>query len=123
MQKFITMGQGYQEIFELEALIEYNHERIKHAIFLYNDKSPATFLLVMKPVKQNVQAIYTIFNGILYNEGQGKKYQLIKSWCEDKNLSIVEFSTKSPVDFYEQEQFYQYLTGILRLNHLVIPMT
>ena len=77
----------------------------------------------MKPVEQNVQAIYTIFNGIAYNEGQGKKYQLIKSWCEDKDLSIVEFSTKPPEEFYEREQFYLYLTGILRLNHLILPMT
>lgn len=123
MQKFITMGEGYHEIFELQALIDYNHERVQHAIFLNNDKTPATFLLVMKPVEQNLQAIYTIYNGIAYNDGQGKKYQLIKSWCEEKNLSIVEFSTKSPEEFYEREQFYQYLTGILRLNHLILPMT
>lgn len=123
MQKFITMGEGYSEIFELQAFIEYNHQRVKHAMFLYNDESPATFLLVMEPVEKNFQAIYTIFNGIAYNDGQGKKYQLIKSWCEDKNLSIVEFSTKSPNIFYEREQFYQYLTGILRLNNLILPMT
>ena len=123
MQKFITMGEGYLEIFELQALIDYNHERVQHAIFLNNDKTPATFLLVMKPVEQNLQAIYTIYNGIVYNDGQGKKYQLIKSWCEEKNLNIVEFSTKSPEEFYEREQFYQYLTGILRLNHLILPMT
>lgn len=123
MQKFITMGQGYREIFELQALIEYNHQRVEHAVFCYNDKSPASFLLIMKPVEQNVQAVYTIYNGIKYEAGAGKKYKLIKSWCEDHDIKVIEFKTKSPEDFYEQEQYYQYLTGLLRLNHLLLPMT
>ena len=123
MQKFITMGEGYREIFELQALIEYNHQRVQHAILTYDNQSNASFLLVMKPVQQDVQAVYTIYNGIRFKDGKSKKYDLIKSWCDEVDINIIEIETKSPTVFHEREQFYQYLTGILRLNHLLLPMT
>src|SRR5699024_4190564 len=83
----------------------------------------ASFLLVMKPVQQDVQAVYTIYNGIRFKDGKSKKYDLIKSWCDEVDINIIEIETKSPTVFHEREQFYQYLTGILRLNHLLLPMT
>ncbi|AKG73692.1 DUF7147 family protein [Salinicoccus halodurans] len=122
MQKFITLGEGYGDIFELESLISHNHTRIDKAIFLHTGDSHSTFLLVMQPVRGNFQAIYTIYNGIRYNQGQGQKYTLIRGWCEGKNIPVIEFSARDPEDFYEREQFYQYITGVLRLNHLIPPM-
>lgn len=122
MQKFITLGEGHGDIFELEAIIGHNHIRIDKAIFLHTEESRSTFLLVMKPVRGNFQAIYTIYNGIQFKDGQGQKYTLIRGWCEEKEIPIVEFSTRDPEDFYERNQFYQYITGVLRLNHLIPPM-
>ncbi len=122
MQKFITLGDGYGDLFELEALIGYNHTRVDKAIFLHTEDKLSTFLLVMQPVRGNFQAIYTIYNGIGFKNGLGRKYTLIRGWCEEKDLPIVEFSTRDPEDFYEREQFYQYITGVLRLNHLIPPM-
>lgn len=122
MQKFITLGEGYGDVFELEAIISHNHTRIDKAIFLHTDESQSTFLLVMQPVRGNFQAIYSIYMGIPYKDGQGKKYTLIHEWCKEKDIPLVEFSTRDPEDFYAREQFYQYITGVLRLNHLIPPM-
>ncbi|MFD2829833.1 DUF7147 family protein [Corticicoccus populi] len=124
MQKFITLGEGYGDIFEIEALIEYNHARIDRALFLHTENAPSTFLLIMKPVRGNFQAVYTIFKGIHVDEtGKGQKYQLLNNWCTEKEIKVIEFTTRNPDDFHEREQFYQYITGVLRLNHLLPPLT
>ncbi|WP_020008743.1 DUF7147 family protein [Salinicoccus albus] len=122
MQKFITLGEGYGEIFELESLINHNYTRVEKSLFLHTDNHPSTFLLVMKPVRGNFQAIYTLYMGIPYRDGEGRKYNMIRQWCEEKNIPVIELSTRNPDDFYEREQFYQYMTGVLRLNHLLRPL-
>jgi hypothetical protein len=122
MQKFITLGEGHGDIFELETLIEYNHERVDRALFLHTDNLPSTFLLIMKPVRGNFQAIYTIYKGISYKDGNGQKYELIKGWCDNKDIRLTEFTARNPEDFHERAQFYQYITGVLRLNHLLPPL-
>lgn len=124
MQKFITLGEGHGDIFEIETLIEYNHPRIDRALFLHTEDAPSTFLLIMKPVRGNFQALYTIYQGIPFNnEGTGMKYQMLKKWCDEKNIKVIEFSTRNPNDFHEKEQFFQYITGVLRLNHLLPPLS
>ncbi|MHC0552734.1 DUF7147 family protein [Salinicoccus sp. CNSTN-B1] len=123
MQKFIVLGEGYGDVFELEAIIEHNHHRIDKGIFLHADARPATFVLVMKPVRGNFQALYTIYQGVPYKEGSGKKYQMISEWCTAHDLPIIEFKTRDPEDFHDKEQFFQYITGVLRLNNLIPPLT
>lgn len=123
MQKFITIGEGHGDLFELEALISNNHGRINKGIFLHTAEDMSTFLLVMAPVRGNFQAIYTIYRGILHKEGTGKKYKMIEEWCREHGIPVIEFSTRDPEDFHEKEQFYQYITGVLRLNHLIPPLT
>ncbi|MFC3419791.1 hypothetical protein ACFOLA_09910 [Salinicoccus hispanicus] len=122
MQKFITLGEGHGDLFELEALIGNNHGRISKGIFLHTAEGMSTFLLVMSPVRGNFQAIYTIYRGILYKDGAGKKYKMIDEWCRKHDIPVIEFSTRDPEDFHEREQFYQYITGVLRLNHLIPPL-
>lgn len=121
MQKYIELGRGYAEIFELEQLIQYNKPRIDKAILLTHGETPATFLLIMQPARDHFQAVYTIYKGISMSEPQ-KKLSLIKSWLKDADIQLVTFDTKHPDEFYEPEQYYQYITGILRLNHLIPNM-
>ncbi len=123
MQKYIELGTGYAEIFELEQLIHYNKPRIDKAIMLTHGEDQATFLLIMNPVKDHFQAIYTIFKGVpVAVSGSQKKYELIKQWLESADIQLVEIDTKNPDEFYEKEQYYQYVTGILRLNYLLPDM-
>src|SRR5699024_6138540 len=71
---------------------------------------------------QDVQAVYTIYNGIRFRDGKSKKYNLIKPWCDEGAKYIIEIERKSQTAIHEREQSYHYLTGILRLNHLLLPL-
>lgn len=121
MQKYIELGRGYAEIFELEQLIQYNKSRIDKAILLTHGDEAATFLLIMQPARDHFQAIYTIYRGISVS-GEQKKLNLVKGWLDAADIQFIQFDTKSPEEFYESDQYYQYITGILRLNHLVPNM-
>lgn len=123
MQKFIRLGDGYGDIFELEALIEYNHQRIKSGIYLHVDGEPSTFVLVMEPVRGNFQALYTIYQGIPMTSKYQQKYKIINESLEQYDIQKVEMTTRPPGDFYDPEQYFQYMTGVLRLNHLLPPMS
>mgnify|MGYP006879744937 CR=1 FL=1 len=122
MQKFIRLGDGYGDIFELEALIEYNHQRIKSGIYLHVEDEPSTFVLIMEPVRGNFQALYTIYRGILMTTRHQQKYKIINESLEKYNIQKVEMTTRTPADFYDSEQYFQYMIGVLRLNHLLPPM-
>ena len=123
MQKFIRLGDGYGDIFELEALIEYNRQRIKSGIYLHVENEPSTFVLVMAPVCGNFQALYTIYRGIPMASKHRQKYNIINDCLEKYNIQKVEMTTRTPDDFHDPEQYFQYMIGVLRLNHLLPPMT
>lgn len=118
MQKFIVLGHGYSEIFELKALLEYNHTRVDKAIFFHHEDAPSTFSLVMKPVEKDFQALYTILRG-LRNGPDGKMYEMIHNLCKEYGVEVVVMTSRDPEDFHEKELFFQYMIGVLRLNHLI----
>ena len=89
MQKFIVLGHGYSEIFELKALLEYNHTRVDKAIFFHHEDAPSTFSLVMKPVEKDFQALYTILRG-LRNGPDGKMYEMIHNLCKEYGVEVVD---------------------------------
>lgn len=123
MQKFIQIGDGYGDIFEMEALIQYNHQRIKSGIYLHTEGRPSTFVLVMAPVRGNFQALYTIFQGIPMTSRNQQKYKIINESLEKYNIAKIEMTTRDPDDFYEREQYFQYMLGVLRLNNLIPPLS
>jgi hypothetical protein len=123
MQKFIHLGEGYGDVFELEALIQYNHQRIKSGIYLHAEGRPSTFILVMAPVRGNFQAIYTIYQGIPMTSKSRQKYNIINDNLEKYNISKVEMTTRDPDDFHDRTQYFQYMLGVLRLNNLIPPLS
>jgi len=121
VQKFILLGNGYSEIFELQALIQYNHARIDKAVFIHHEDAPSTFVLIMKPVKKNFQALYTILRGLRKGH-EGEMYRIISTWLDEKNIQKIDMSSRDPEDFHEEELYYQYIIGVLRLNHIIPPL-
>ena len=121
MQKFILLGNGYSEIFAVQALIEYNHTRIDKAVFIHHEDAPSTFVLIMKPVEKNFQALYTILRGLRKGH-EGEMYNIICKWLDDKNIQKIDMSSRDPRDFHEEELYYQYIIGVLRLNHIIPPL-
>lgn len=123
MQKFIELGEGYGDVFELEALIQYNHQRIKSGIYLHAEGRLSTFVLVMAPVRGNFQALYTIYQGIPMTSKSRQKYKIINENLEKYNISKVEMTTRDPGDFHDRTQYFQYMLGVLRLNNLIPPLS
>ncbi len=126
-QSFIELGQGYSDFFELEEIIAYNHERIHHIVCLHTtlEKQPKTsVLIIMKPSRQgNFQAIYSIFEAIPYPYPvSNKRFDFIKIWAAEQSLTIRELEVKSKEHFYENDLYYNYLIGVLRLQRLLPPM-
>ncbi|GGA97637.1 hypothetical protein ERX37_04180 [Macrococcus hajekii] len=126
-QSFINLGPGYSDFFEFEELIHYNHERIRSVIALHTtlEKEPKTSILViMKPTRQgHFQGIYATFETLPYPYPTShKRFDFIKSWADEYQLPFLEFEVKAKHYFHEQALYYNYLTGVLRLQRQLPPL-
>lgn len=125
-QTFIPLGTGLSDLFEFEQLMKYNHERIHCLLFLHTtlEAEPKTScILIMNPAQNKFQAMYSIFECIKYPyQGQSKKYEMLKNWAQQYDINVLEHEIKSKKHFYEDALYYQYLTGVLRLQRIIPPM-
>ncbi len=128
MQKFIELGEGYSDLYELIELGNRMPGRIQHAIAFYcekNGKSAASFALVMHPaLEDKFQPIYICREGIPNpHETPNQRYQLFKEMTERADKKIAEFTIKPSNLFPEIDLFYQHLIGILRTNKFLPPLS
>ncbi|MFC6291818.1 hypothetical protein BHU61_02655 [Macrococcus epidermidis] len=126
-QAFISLGEGYSDLFELEQLMKYNHGRTDCVLFLHTtlEEQPKTsVVLIMNPTEDgNFQAMYSIFEGINYPyPDSNKRFELVKSWTEKYQIPVKEFDVKAKHFFYEDALYHQYLIGVLRLQRVIKPM-
>lgn len=127
IQRFIELGQGYSDIYELIELAKSNHSRLQHMIALHTviEKKEATSLaIILKPTDPGkFQPIYICREGIPNpNLLPNKRFDLFAQTAEELNKKIIELSVKPSTIFPEKELFYQQLIGILRLNHFLAPL-
>ncbi|MGP4075104.1 DUF7147 family protein [Halobacillus sp. K22] len=128
IQKFIELGEGYADIYELIELGSLMPERIQHAIAFYseeNGKPLASLSLVMKPARgDKFQPIYICREGIPNpHEQPNKRFNLFKEMAESAGNEVAEFTIKPSSLFPETELFYQHLIGILRMNKFIAPLS
>lgn len=128
MQKFIELGEGYSDIYELLELAKRMPERIQHALAFYSEKegkSVASLALIMKPgEEQKFQPIYICREGIPNpHEKENKRFDLFKETVMKADKKIIEFTIKPSTTFPEADLFYQYLIGILRTNKILAPLS
>lgn len=126
-QQFIYLGEGYSDFFELEELIEYNAPRISRLLLLHTtleEEKKTSVILVMNKTRQgNFQALYSILEAIPYPYPQSnKRIDLVRSWAQNKNITINEVEVKSKKHFFETALYEQYLVGVLRLQRLLPPL-
>ena len=128
IQKFIELGEGYGDIYELCHLLEKNKERF-HEAFIFttkkDDKSFCSFAVALKAVGESkFMPIYICREGIPYDEN--KKAQRITIFNEavaqlEKSPNTLEIKHSST--FANTNLYYQYLIGILRMNRYIPPMS
>ncbi|WP_099353554.1 DUF7147 family protein [Fredinandcohnia onubensis] len=127
IQRFIELGEGYSDIYELLELMKNNRDRVSK-LFAFNttvqDRQVSSIAVAFQPTNPgNFQAIYICREGIPNPEIKpNKRYSLFAELANDLDLSIITLDVKPSTMFSEKELYYQHLIGILRMNRYIPPM-
>lgn len=127
-QKFIELGEGYSDFYELIELGERMSDRIVHAIAFYaekNEQSVCSLALVMSPGREaKFLPIYICREGIPNpHEKPNQRFTRFQTMAEQAGKGVAEFTIKPSNVFPEIELYYQHLIGILRTNKFLPPLS
>ncbi|MBO8155357.1 MAG: methylthioribose kinase [Bacillaceae bacterium] len=127
IQRFIELGEGYSDIYELLLIGNTMKDRVEHCLAFHtikNDEPRTSVAIVMKPTDPgDFQPIYICLEGIPYaKEKESKRYEMFKQLAEELGKPVIDLNVKPSVYFSEKELFYQHLIGILRMNHFIPPL-
>ncbi|MER1999717.1 MAG: methylthioribose kinase [Lysinibacillus sp.] len=128
IQKFVELGEGYGDIYELCELIQTNKDRF-HEAFIFtatkDDRKFCSLAVAFKPVGESkFMPIYICREGIPVKDG--KKAQRVEIF--EQAIAAVKkvpntLEIKHSSAFADSALYYQYLIGILRLNRYIPPMS
>ncbi|MET3698110.1 hypothetical protein SAMN05877753_10734 [Bacillus oleivorans] len=126
-QRFIELGEGYSDIFELREIIERNQDRLEHLLLLkteINGKSRCSFVVILKPARTgDFQPVYICKEGIPYEENKpSQRILLFQEAAANAHKEIIGLQVKSSKSFADDKLYYQYLIGILRMNRYILPL-
>ncbi|OLS41988.1 methylthioribose kinase [Bacillus sp. MRMR6] len=127
IQRFIELGEGYSDLYELLELAKANQHRLLHLMALHtevNDKQVTSLVVILQPTDPGkFQALYICREGIPNPKFiPNKRYELFSRLAEELDKLIIELSVKPSSIFHEKDLYYQHLIGILRLNHYIKPL-
>lgn len=127
IQRFIELGEGYSDIYELLELASSNQHRLLHMMALHteiNNRDVTSLVIVVKPTNPgDYQALYICREGIANpNKIPNKRFDLFQQKATELEKTIIELTVKPSTQFAETTLYYQYLIGILRLNHYIPPL-
>jgi hypothetical protein len=128
IQRFIQLGEGYSDLYEWRDLATSRPDRVQHILSLHSiksEKSGTSALLVLSPSQPgNFQPLYLCLEGIANPSSHpSKRFKIIEETAKQLNKEVIHLEVKPSTEFAEKELYYQYLTAILRLNHLIPPMS
>ncbi|AEO99414.1 methylthioribose kinase [Weizmannia coagulans] len=126
-QRFIELGNGYTDLFELIELAKANRHRLHGMLALHTivaDQAVTSPVLILKPTDPGeFQALYVCLEGIPDPRVQpNKRYSLFAETAAALGADIVELEVRPSSSFSDKNLFYQYLIGILRMNRLIPPL-
>jgi hypothetical protein len=127
IQRFIELGEGYSDIYELLELANANKHRLTLFLSLHSErdgKAVTSLAIVLTPTKPgDFQPIYICREGIPNPEVKSsKRYDLFKEIAEKLEKKIITLQVKPSTLYNEKELYYQHLIGILRMNRYIPPM-
>jgi hypothetical protein len=128
IQKFIPLGSGNADIYELLTLAEAMPERAQHFLVLHTmikNEPRCSVAVVMKPTEiGEFQPIYICVEGIANPQYKvSKRLQLFREYVQKVGKETIEFTVQPSTFFGDQQLYFQHLIGILRANHLISPLT
>ncbi|MBE3568695.1 MAG: methylthioribose kinase [Bacillales bacterium] len=127
IQRFIELGEGYSDLYELIEIAKSNQHRLAHLMAFHTaiGEQPATSLVaVLNPTERGeFQPLYICREGIPHpNYKSSQRWNDFKSAASSLGKEIIELDVKPSTFFAEKELFYQYLIGILRMNRYIPPL-
>ncbi|MFC0271169.1 methylthioribose kinase [Metabacillus herbersteinensis] len=127
IQRFIELGEGYSDLYELIETAKANKNRVAKLLALHtniNNKSVTSVVVVMKPTDPGkFQAMYISREGIPNpHVKENKRFLLFQELATFLEKEIIQIDVKPSSTFNEKDLYYQYLTGIFRLNHYIPPL-
>jgi hypothetical protein len=127
IQRFIEIGQGYSDIYELLEVGRNQKHRVARLLAMHttiNDKKVTSLVIVMEPTDPGkFQPLYICREGIPNPHAtKNKRYELFENLAEELDRPIIEIEVKPSVLFAEIELYYQHLIGILRMNRYLPPL-
>lgn len=126
IQRFIELGEGYGDIFELCELVRVNKNRI-HQSFIFTSKKEGkeyySLAIALKPINAaNFFPIYICREGVPNITPVPQRLSTFRETLGELQLVPVQMDIKHSSSFEDTKLFYQYIIGILRLNHLIPPL-
>ncbi len=127
IQRFIELGEGYSDLYELIETARANRNRLLHLMAIHtkiNDKDVSSLIVVLKPTNPgDFQALYICREGIPNPHTlKNKRFDMFNELADELDKTIIQFDAKPSTMFAEKELYYQHLIGILRLNHYIPPL-
>lgn len=124
IQRFIEIGEGYGDLYELSELIATNSHRFMHGfVFISKNKDGKPILSVaaaFKPAAEgNFMPIYICREGI---PTDSKRLQLFEAAVRNQNREPIHMEVKHSSIYVEKQFYFSHLIAILRLNHYIPPM-
>ena len=124
IQRFIELGEGYGDIYELRELMMTNRSRFMHGFsFVSKDMDGKTVLSVaaaFKPAEQgNFMPIYICREGIPENS---KRLELFEEAVKELGGLPIFMDVKHSTVYADRKFYFSHLISVLRLNHYIPPM-
>ncbi|GAF63951.1 hypothetical protein [Alkalihalobacillus trypoxylicola] len=129
IQRFIELGQGYSDLFELMEIAKRNQDRISAFVRLDVEKDSqkkSSLVVLLNPTEQgSFMPLYICLEGIPHKNGieSNNRYELFSALGKQFEVPIKTLEVKSYTQFAEKDLYYQYLIGIFRLNKLIPPLS
>lgn len=127
IQRFIELGEGYSDLYELTEIARANKHRLAHFLQFnttIQNQEMCSLAVVLQPTQVgNFQPLYICREGIqLSNEKISKRVELFSNTAKELNKEVIQLTVKPSEAFAEKELFYNHLIGILRMNHFIPPL-
>ncbi|MDF2606464.1 MAG: hypothetical protein K0S34_654 [Bacillales bacterium] len=124
IQRFIELGNGYSDLYELIEICIRNEDRLANLVELktcINGTTLLSFIVILTPTATgNFQPMYLCREGItLIDNKESKRRRLFYELAEKNNKMVISLETKNSMEFVDKELFYAYLTGIFRMNRII----
>ncbi|WP_210363704.1 methylthioribose kinase [Bacillus sp. REN3] len=124
IQRFIELGEGYSDLYELLEIAKANRHRLAHLMALNSkikDKEVSSLIVILQPTNPgDFQPLYICREGIPNPHIlKNKRYDLFEGLAAELDRTIIQLDVKPSTQFADKELYYQYLIGILRLNHYI----